>query len=516
MLWPLLAPLLAGIIASFFIERSLTPRPIFVLKRALAAQQLHFGSWFALFALLLLIVQRPWFAVVLLLAFQALLVLVNHAKYDTLREPFIFQDFEYFTDALKHPRLYLPFFGIARTVIATLSFVTALIIGLTLEPPITTTIGLMPAVLIGLILVGLAGLWLHLGLKNCPAIRLEPVQDLQQLGQSAFFWAYWQAERQTVIDTSHSLFNDVSSKISAQGTDTDIVVVQSESFFDPRSLSPSIKSEVLAHFDQLKTEARHCGRLHVPAWGANTVRTECGFLTGLTPQQLGIHQFNPYRSMARQNVPNLVRLLKNAGYRTIAIHPYPASFYLRDQVFPRLGFDEFIDIQGFAEQDKEGQYISDSAVTQKLVDLLTSRVDTNDALPLFIFVITMENHGPLHLEKAEQSDVERYYHHPPVPGCEDLTVYLRHLKNADVMIKTLKTCLQQNSESGRAGLLCWFGDHVPIMTQVYQQLGEPDGSTDYLIWQSGGIQQEKTSHQNLAVHELTQLVLSELMGMTRN
>ncbi|MCF7987793.1 MAG: LTA synthase family protein [Methylovulum sp.] len=516
MLWLLLLPLFAGISASFFVERCLAPRPVFILKRALAAQQLHFGSWLALFALLLLLVQRPWFAVVLLLAFQALLVLVNHAKYDSLREPFIFQDFEYFTDAIKHPRLYLPFFGIARTVIATLGFVAALIIGLTLESPLIVAIGLMPAVLVWLVLMGLAGLLIRLGLKNCPAITLKPAQDLLQLGQSAFFWAYWQAEQQTLIDGTPSLFTDITSIIPANGEGVDIVVVQSESFFDPRPLSSSITPEVLEHFDQIKTEASHSGRLHVPAWGANTVRTECGFLTGLTPKQLGIHQFNPYRLMAKQDVPNLVGALRNAGYHTIAIHPYPASFYLRDHVFPRMGFDEFIDIQGFSEQAKEGQYTGDQAVAQKIVDLLATRVSTDDKQqPLFIFVITMENHGPLHLEKAEQSDIENYYRHPPVSGCEDLTVYLRHLKNADFMIKTLKTCLQKNTESGRAGLLCWFGDHVPIMTQVYQQLGEPDGMTDYFIWQSGAVQQEKKANQHIAIHELTGLVLAELSGMTR-
>jgi len=30
--------------------------------------------------------------------------------------------------------------------------------------------------------------------------------------------------------------------------------------------------------------------------------------------------------------------------------------------------------------------------------------------------------------------------------------------------------------------LCFFGDHVPILPDVYQAVGEPAGDTDYLIW----------------------------------
>lgn len=36
--------------------------------------------------------------------------------------------------------------------------------------------------------------------------------------------------------------------------------------------------------------------------------------------------------------------------------------------------------------------------------------------------------------------------------------------------------------NGRPGSLCWYGDHVPIMPQVYARWGEPPGVTPWLIW----------------------------------
>ena len=97
----------------------------------------------------------------------------------------------------------------------------------------------------------------------------------------------------------------------------------------------------------------------------------------------------------------------------------------------------------------------------------------------------MENHGPLHLEKISAAQAAEFYTAPTDTGLEDLSVYLRHLKNADTMLKLLQESLQSladTAEHPRAGLLCWYGDHVPIMESVYQQLSEPDGLTDYLIW----------------------------------
>jgi len=511
-----LPAILTGLTASFLIEQCLSPKPSPVTQRPLSALQLHIGTWLFLFAVVLLPVQRPWFAAIMLLAFQLLLVLVNHAKYDSLREPFIFQDFEYFTDAIRHPRLYLPFFGIGRTLAATVGFVGALVIGVMLETPLNEALPLSSLAASWLFILTASGLLIRQGLKNCPVISLDPAEDLLNLGQTAFFWAYRQAEKHSGIDSTGSLFDELPLRTD-KIKQPHIVAVQSESFFDPRSLSGNIRADVLEHFDRIKTEAAYFGRLRVPAWGANTVRTECAFLTALLPEKLGVHRFNPYRSLAKKSIPNLAAYLKRSGYRTICIHPYPASFYLRDQVFPRMGFDGFIDISGFNEQHKEGQYIGDFAVGKRIIELLSTPDADGEEKPLFIFVITMENHGPLHLERPEPADNERFYEQTQEPACDDLTVYLRHLKNADLMIKSLTECLQAQAdlEHGRPGLLCWYGDHVPIMTGVYQRFDEPDGLTDYFIWETSA-QARSATPIRLGINEAVAgcwIDVSELAGL---
>jgi hypothetical protein len=70
---------------------------------------LHGGLWLIMHVLLVVVLGRPWFAMAIGLAFLMLLVQVSNAKFHSLREAFVFQDFEYFTDAIRHPRLYIRF-----------------------------------------------------------------------------------------------------------------------------------------------------------------------------------------------------------------------------------------------------------------------------------------------------------------------------------------------------------------------------------------------------------------------
>jgi phosphoglycerol transferase MdoB-like AlkP superfamily enzyme len=193
--------------------------------------------------------------------------------------------------------------------------------------------------------------------------------------------------------------------------------------------------------------------------------------------------------------------LRTLGYHTVCIHPHPASFFSRDQVYPRLGFDEFIDVRHFDRGDTCGPYICDAAVTRMIRQVLDSATK-----PVFVFAITMENHGPLHLEKVSSGDVEHLYSKPPPADFSDLGVYLRHLENADVMLGELTDKLRHRP---RPGALCWFGDHVPSMPQVYARTGHTDGRTDYLIWRQD---QEDVRYQDLAVEDLA-AVLLEVSGL---
>ncbi|HIP83839.1 MAG TPA: LTA synthase family protein, partial [Desulfocapsa sulfexigens] len=93
----------AGLVGSVAMERLMMSSPSFV--RPWSAWMLHGGLWLLAYSLITLLFGRPWFATAAVSAFLLMLVLVNNAKEKALREPFIFQDYEYFTDMIRHPRL---------------------------------------------------------------------------------------------------------------------------------------------------------------------------------------------------------------------------------------------------------------------------------------------------------------------------------------------------------------------------------------------------------------------------
>jgi hypothetical protein len=490
------AAALTGLGLSVGIEALMQPRP--PLARPWSAWALHGGLWLVAHALLTLLLGRPWFATAAMSAFWLMLVLVNNAKVHALREPFVFQDFEYLTDAIRHPRLYIPFLGWWKFLGAAAGFVLAVAIGLRGET-VPAEPWRMAGQLGGIASMGLAGIGLILAARTrCLAVTFQPERDIDSLGFAASLWRYGEEEQMPLAIASP--FDFLAPKMPDGGL-PHLVAVQSESFCDPRPWFAGIRAEVLAEFDRLKSEALAHGKLAVPAWGANTVRTEFAFLTGIGEEKLGIHRFNPYRAMsAGSNGSSLALWLKRLGYRTICIHPYPASFYQRDRVYPRLGFAEFLDIRAFGKAERFGHYIGDAAVAEKIAAVLDEATG-----PMFIFAITMENHGPLHLEKVNPEDVIQLYHMPPPDGCDDLTIYLRHLRNADRMIGALRQTLEQCPQPAS---LCWFGDHVPIMPKVFEILGEPDDATAYVIWNNRRAAQVRPDA--LAAKELTIRWLGEL------
>ncbi|WP_082056571.1 sulfatase-like hydrolase/transferase [Pseudomonas sp. 10-1B] len=502
---------LIGLGLTVAVERLLIPRP--PLRRPADCWMLHAGLWCVGLGLLYALTARPLFSGVNLLLLWLLIVLVSNSKYHSLREPFVCADFEYFSDAVRFPRLYLPFFGFGKAALLAVGFLLYLWAGLSFEVPGARLEALLPlAVGLGLLRLG------HRPVQ--PSFDAE--RDVRGWGLAASLWRYFWAARAPVDRAGlGSPFGGIPATASSRakpaptsadgqawsqppsgqaGALPDLVSVQSESFFDVRDLWPGVRRQVLDQYDLLASQALARGKLQVAAWGANTVRTEFAYLTGIPADRLGVHRFNPYRVLARQGLPSIASRLKALGYRTVCIHPYDGSFYGRNKVLPALGFDEFIDVRAFNPSQKAGPFIGDCAVADKIRELLQAPGRTQ---PLFIHAVTMENHGPLHLESVAGHELPSWFDRPLQPGMQDLAPYLRHIGNANRMLGMLRETLTAQPNEA---LLCFFGDHVPILPDVYKVLGAPAGDTDYLIWSNR--RQPGSQATALAVQQLSSTLLA--------
>jgi phosphoglycerol transferase MdoB-like AlkP superfamily enzyme len=355
-----------------------------------------------------------------------------------------------------------------------------------------------------------------------------------------FHLQYGSQHRKADVPAALALMAHYQPQIAAQiGTpgDTqkpDIVVILSESFFDPtimKGYPPGTDLTPNLHrLEQYGTS----GWLHVPTFGGGTIRTEFEVLTGLSLRYFPQVQF-PYLQINQKVIPGIVRLLAGDGYTTLAVHGNNPGFWNRTTAFKELGFDKFISIADFPPDDSinDGKYMSDKSFTDELLRQLP---DTGP--PRFVLGISIEAHGPY--DQSYGID-EKARDAIPVPaGITDaqakmeLQNYIYHMQHADQQLGRLVDTLAQRK---RRTVILFFGDHLPALVPAFQQAGFKDGggfltqTVPYILidtahmnrpvkrnaaaWELPGLVLAQAGIGNDPYFALTRLVAPELADLTR-
>lgn len=144
------------------------------------------------------------------------------------------------------------------------------------------------------------------------------------------------------------------------------------------------------HSLQQGAENTQTGYLNVSVKGGNTANTEFEFLTGDTMAFLPAGSI-PYQQYITKDTPSMASYLKSLGYETYAMHPYYASGWNRDKIYPLLGFDSFYSSTDFYGSTYERGYIDDSSCVDKIIETYEKK---DAGTPAFIFNVTMQNHSP--------------------------------------------------------------------------------------------------------------------------
>lgn len=310
----------------------------------------------------------------------------------------------------------------------------------------------------------------------------------------------------------------------------DIVVVQSESFFDPRIVRGYENTDLTPNLTRLAAEGMS-GPLHVPTYGGGTIRTEFEVLTGLSLRYFGNMQF-PYLQLNDKVVPSMVRTLRAHGYETVAIHGNDPTFWNRNSAFKVLGFDRFVSQSSFpANAQMDGKYMADSAMTDEVMAQLKDA-----GPPQFLFAISLEAHGPYDVEPSDRAARDAI----PVPAAVDakdkveVQNYLYHMQHADQELGRLAQLLAKRS---RPTLLLFYGDHLPGLNGAYQTMGFVNGQDmlsqagtwllidprnpgqaqriDMASWMLPGLLLERAGIHDDAYFALTQVLAPSLAALTR-
>ncbi|MBS0566631.1 MAG: sulfatase-like hydrolase/transferase [Proteobacteria bacterium] len=264
----------------------------------------------------------------------------------------------------------------------------------------------------------------------------------------------------------------------------DIVVVLEESTFDPAILADcTIRECRSAMFDADAYTLAH-GPLQVHTIGGGTWTSEFTFFSGMPSTLFGRAGLYAPFNLAPHLRYALPRVLKEHGYRNIAVYPMGANFLDAKRAYEFYGFDAFHDAAEF----NLGWESSDLAIEQELEKIYRRERASSDQ-PLFLMLLTMRQHGP---HSDAYAKLPKPYDHPLFPQLDDklnlcLSNYLARLSGSLEALTRLQTML---FASGRPAILAHFGDHQPSFdgyiarlrgADAVNGLGDPRMLTYYMI-----------------------------------
>ncbi|WP_458071937.1 LTA synthase family protein [Rhodanobacter sp. BL-MT-08] len=279
---------------------------------------------------------------------------------------------------------------------------------------------------------------------------------------------------------------DVASGSEAQASPAsaqshpDIVIIQSESFFDPAILKDIQSSEALLPNLHRALAQATGGTMKPPTFGGGTLRTEFEVLTGIPMDAYPKIDF-PYLQISQKSIPSLVGVLHDDGYKAYAVHGNAGGFWNRDKAFKEMGFDRFFTRADFpADANTDGWFLSDEAMTDKIIALLDK-----PSSPTLIFAISIEGHGPYDHSPIRDMAKRDAIVAPaawPAAAVNEYKNYMYHIRNADQQMGRLWGYLASRH---RPYVLVFYGDHLPALQNVYAVDGFDDtfdGTTEFVPW----------------------------------
>ena len=263
-------------------------------------------------------------------------------------------------------------------------------------------------------------------------------------------------------------------------TPVNLICIMNESLAELKTAGDfTTNTEYFPFMDSLEENTVR-GSLCVPVFGSMTSNTEFEFLTGdsmaLLPANSIAYQFN-----VKPDTYSMVSTLKDQGYYSVAMHPYPGENWNRVECYQNMGFDAFLDQEFYEGSQELRNYVSDEADYQKLIQVVEAKENPEDKL--FIFNVTMQNHGGYEgtYDNFEQEVWLTGEYEGKYPKTDQ---YLSLMKRSDQAFQYL---VEYFSRTDQPTMIVMFGDHQPsVEDEFYDDIaGMPSSEItvqEHLMW----------------------------------
>lgn len=275
-------------------------------------------------------------------------------------------------------------------------------------------------------------------------------------------------------DTAESILAETeneSIETAVSEKKPNLIVIMDETFADLSSLGDlelTSTKDVMPFVRSLSEDDNAItGNLVVPAFGGGTCNTEYEFLTSNSYAFFKSGSY-PMLQYVTSETPSIASVLKEQGYSTTAIHPYYDTGWARNRAYPLMGFDTFLSMDDFTEEEAEilRRYISDRASFNKIIQTYENKSDE----PMFVFNVTIQNHcgyDTVYDNFPETVEFKGDYVYPYTKQ------YLSLIQESDNAVKELVNYFRKADEPT---MIVFFGDHMPyVENSFYNKI---IGSTD--------------------------------------
>ena len=251
-----------------------------------------------------------------------------------------------------------------------------------------------------------------------------------------------------------------------------IIVIMNESFSDLSVLGEfETNMEVLPVLNSLE-ENTIKGNLYPSVYGGNTANSEYEFLTGSSISYFS-ERVVPFQLYMNEKRDSVISQMNTLGYDTVFMHCYLAYSWNRPSVYAalqtnRMYYEEdmpnLVNIRGYASDESQNEY---------LIGLLE---DENRTQPLFLYDVTVQNHGGYTTVPEElEEKITITGQEGKFPETEN---YLTLAHESDRALGELLTYLENYEEPT---VVLFFGDHQPAIESEFIAYAMGKSQSDFTL-----------------------------------
>ena len=238
-----------------------------------------------------------------------------------------------------------------------------------------------------------------------------------------------------------------------------IIWIMGEAFTDLSEnpqFSFSKENDPNHNFKKLKRNSIMQGRIVTPSFGGGTGDTEFDVLTGALTIDCAPDESFAFNAIKR-DVSSLPRLFNTIGYKTMAFHPGFAWFYGRQDVYPKLGFQDNFFLENIDQPEMKGGYVSERQFSEIFRNRFIEAIENSDE-PIFSYGLDIQNHGPYFYDKYGKNLPYQCNSILSEEAANNFGSYFLGIKDMDIMLGEVYDMIMSLDEPT---IMVFYGDHLP-------------------------------------------------------